>query len=380
MHLRIENRAHSNGAKMAKALQFVDPKDLIIVGLDTDATEEAVLYDERIKLEVSEDLIKNIAYYGVKSPILVRQDGTKWVVVDGRQRTRAARIANLRAAERGEMVQKVPVLPCVGNDATITGIMVSTNEQRVDDDVLVKALKAARMLEFGSDKSEICVAFGRTPQTINAWLRLAQAHPSVHAAIRSGQVSTSAGIELAALERDEQVAKLNVLTAEIVAVEESGASKSQVTTKSARETKGDRKVQPGVKRSWVAKALKSKAFKSLKPSQREVLSWFATGVAGKDSWMQAFVNSVTVEWGVDELEADAAAEVEAASEVAVEATSEAAVEAAPATPPAAEVKEPIVETVVESNGDKVTVTILEAPAQAAPVVVAPAADDEGVQF
>lgn len=368
MHPRIENRAHSNGAKMAKALQFVDPKDLIIVGLDTEATEGTVLYDERIKLEVSEDLIKNIAYYGVKSPILVRQDATKLVVVDGRQRTRAARIANLRAAERGEMIQKVPVLPCVGNDATITGIMVSTNEQRVDDDVLVKALKAARMLEFGSDKSEICVAFGRTPQTINAWLRLAQAHPSVHAAIRSGQVSTSAGIELAALERDEQVAKLNVLTAEIVAVEESGASKSQVTTKSARETKGDRKVQPGVKRSWVAKALKSKAFKSLKPSQREVLSWFATGVAGKDSWMQAFVNSVTVEWGVDELEADAAAEVEVA------------VEAAPATPPAAEVKEPIVETVVESNGDKVTVTILEAPAQAAPVVVAPVGDDEGVQF
>ena len=246
-------------------------------------------------------------------------------------------------------------------------------EQRTDDDVLIKAFKAARMLEFGSDKSEICVAFGRTPQTINAWLRLAQAHPSVHDAIRSGQVSTSAGIELASLERDEQVAKLNDLTAEIVAVEESGASKSQVTTKNARDTKGDRKVQPGVKRSWVAKAIKSKAFKGLKPSQREVLNWFATGAAGKDSWMQAFVTSVTVEWGVEEIEADAAAEIEAAPS--------AAAEAAPAVvAPVAEVKEPIVETSVESNGDKVTVTIVEAPVVAAPAAAAPVSDDEGVQF
>lgn len=357
---------------MAKALQFVDPKDLIIVGLDTEEAENAVLYDERIKLEVNEDLVKNIAYYGVKSPILVRQDGTKFVVVDGRQRVRAARVANIRAAERGEILLKVPVLPCVGNDAMMTGIMVSTNEQRTDDDVLVKATKAARMLEFGSDKSEICIAFGRTPQTINAWLRLAQAHPVVHDAIRSGRISTSAGIELSALERDEQVVKLSELTSEIVAAEESGASKSQITTKNARSTKGDRKVQPGVKRSWVSKALKSKAYKNLKPSQREVLAWFATGVAGRDSWMQAFVTNVTLEWGEDELEADAAAEVEAARE--------AAPETAPAAPLVAEVKEPIVETAVESNGDKVTVTIVDASSGAAPAVVAPAAEDEGVQF
>jgi ParB family chromosome partitioning protein len=370
---------------MAKPLYHLDPKNIEIVGLDSPGDAKTVLYDERVELEVDEAMVRNIMHYGVKVPILIRQDGDRNIVVDGRQRVRCAREANKRLDARGEATLKVPATPVTANDAMLTGIMISTNEQRRDDDILVKAAKAARLYEMTGDKEEVCAAFGRTLQTINGWLRLAQAHPSVHAAVRSGVLSSSAAVELAGCNRDEQVEKIRQLTDEAQSAQ-SAAAPAPVTTKAVRDSKGERKAQKGIKRSWVVKAMKTNAFKELKPSQREMLAWYATGACGEGSWLRAFQAAVLAETGSkneDEGEGEVASPVEAKVEVKAAAPSPApASETAPVQPkrgPGRPRKVVAVESVVNSDGDRVTITVegpdvvAEAPAAAEPAAAVEAA-------
>lgn len=267
-----------------KNITYLDPNHIVIVGIDTEATTEDTLYDERIDLDVDTNLVKNIMVYGVQQPVLVREEDGDVIVVDGRQRVRAAREANKQFRAAGEVEVKVPVLSVRGDDRRVTGIMISANEQRRDDDVLVRAMKAQRMLDLVGSKADVALAFGRTTQTINAWLRLAEADTSVHEAIQSGAISASAGVEIASLDRKEQAAAVDKMVK---------AQKS--STADAKAQKGGRKAQPGVKRSWVKKALRTEAFNNLKPQQRAVLEWFATGVSEKGTWMDDFTFDVESE-------------------------------------------------------------------------------------
>jgi hypothetical protein len=255
----------------------------------------------------------------------------------------------------------------------------------------VKAAKAARLYEMTGDKEEVCAAFGRTPQTINGWLRLAQAHPTVHEAVRTGLLSPSAAVELAGCSRDEQVEKIATLTEEVKSAQ-SAAEPVAVTTKAVRESKGERKPQRGIKRSWVVKAIKTAAFKELKPSQREMLNWYATGACGEGSWLRAFQAAVWAETGLkneDEGEVEAGTEGETKTEVKDAAP---VVEGAPvkrgpgrprkvvATPPV--VTAPVVaEAVVTSEGERVTVTVegpdvVEVIPDAEPVLAAAASPED----
>jgi ParB family chromosome partitioning protein len=112
-----------------KNITYLDPNHIVIVGIDTAATTEDTLYDERIDLDVDINLVKNIMVYGVQQPVLVRAEDGDVIVVDGRQRVRAAREANKQFRAAGEVEVKVPVLSVRGDDRRVTGIMISANEQ-----------------------------------------------------------------------------------------------------------------------------------------------------------------------------------------------------------------------------------------------------------
>lgn len=312
-----------------KEVTYLNPNHIVIVGIDTAATEEDTLYDERIDLDVDENLVKNIMVFGVQQPVLVRQENGEVIVVDGRQRVRAARVANQRFTEAGEVQVKVPVIAVNGDDRRVTGIMISANEQRRDDDVLVRAFKAQRMFDLVGSKSEVALAFGRTSQTINSWFRLVSADSAIHDAIRSGEISASAGINIAGMEKAEQSAEVKKLIS---------GNKGSAATKT--KSKSTRKAQPGVKRSWVKKALETEAFQKLKPRQQAALTWFATGVAEKDTWMDDFVFDVE-------------SEMESASDKKSKKTEPAPEpEAVEDTP----IPDPIIPEVVTSDTDEVTPT------------------------
>ena len=277
---------------MSREITYVAPHDLKIVGLDTDDREEHPLFDERVFWPVDEALVKNISYYGIQQPVLVRREAGKYYVVDGRQRVRAAREAVNRQKSRGEYQITVPVRAVQKADEHVSGIMISTNELRKDDDVLSKAIKASRLLDVVGDINHVGVAFGRTVQQIRNWLKLAEANPAIHEAIRRGEINASSGIELARYDRAEQVEALERTkdqaggkqVSEAVVKKDrqaqghsSAAGKSAPTAASKTTRNNQSRAQAGVKRTWLRKALKTKGSSGLTVHEKIWLTWIAEG-------------------------------------------------------------------------------------------------------
>ena len=191
-----------------------DPDDLTIVGLDTKDGPEHPLYDKRIKFPVDANMAKNIAAIGIKQPIVVRKNGPYIEVVDGRQRVRAAREANIDLEVEGKEKVRVPCVYVKGTEADLFGILVSNNEHRRDDSPLGKAEKCKRYLAMGRTEEEAAIIFGVSKQTIKNWLSLFDLAPAVRKAVDAEQISASAASGLVKLEQAEQESKLKELLAE----------------------------------------------------------------------------------------------------------------------------------------------------------------------
>jgi ParB family chromosome partitioning protein len=182
-----------------------DPSKLVIIGLDTDDGPEHPLWDERIKLPLDEAMVKSVMKIGVKETIIVRKrpDGGA-EVVNGRRRTMHAREANRRLEELGEPLLAVPAVLERGDDDHHAEVMVSLNEIRVNDDVLVKAAKAKRMLDRCGDVERVATAFGVTDRTVHTWVKLDELPKTVKKAVSEGVLSANAAGKLHGMDKVEQ--------------------------------------------------------------------------------------------------------------------------------------------------------------------------------
>jgi ParB family chromosome partitioning protein len=187
---------------------FFTPEDLIIIGLDTKDSEEHALYDERIKLPVHEGMVASIKVYGVIEDVVVRKNGPACEVVDGRQRVRAARQANLELKRDGKAEVRIPVTTRKGDDGEMLGVSVATNEQRTADSPIVRAKKAQKMLDQGREKPYVAMSFGVSQVVLNGLLALLELDRSVQKAVEAGELSVSAAAKLVRLKREDQRAKL----------------------------------------------------------------------------------------------------------------------------------------------------------------------------
>ena len=191
-----------------------DPKDLRIIGLDTNDGPEHPLYDPRIKLPIKEEMVLNIMAYGVLEPIQVRMNGTHSEVVDGRQRVRHAREANKRLKRMGSDEVRVPLLVKRGDDGRLFGIAVSSNEHRVDDTPMAKADKLRRYLDLGNNEDDASIAFGVTKVAIKQWLKLLDLSAYVKNKVDKHEISASAAAKFSELTHDEQREQVDKLIAE----------------------------------------------------------------------------------------------------------------------------------------------------------------------
>jgi len=196
----------------------MDPREVVIIGLDTEDGPEHPLYDKRIKLPVSEALVQSMLLDGQIQPIKVRKEPSgRVVVLVGRQRTRAIRRAREIQVENGvapEMLIRLVVMVDKVDDVAAVRRIISENEIRVEDTPLVKADKAQRALAMGNSEREAAIAFGVTVQTLKSWLKLIEADPAVRKAVDTGAVSMRAASKIVALPREEQRAALDGLVAE----------------------------------------------------------------------------------------------------------------------------------------------------------------------
>ena len=140
-----------------KTLYF-DPAKLVVV-----SDEKHPLFDERVTLPISAELVASILHHGrVLQPVIVRKnpETSELEVVAGRQRVRAV----LEIAKRGEVFKslpealqkkrgkegwKVPALIDRAKDDDLAEVIVSENEIRENDSPLVRAEKMRRLLSRG---------------------------------------------------------------------------------------------------------------------------------------------------------------------------------------------------------------------------------------
>lgn len=194
-------------AKRGDAFWF-DPNDVII-----EEEDHNPLFDERTKTPVDEGLVNSILYerQGVLLPIVVRKVGGEPYVVDGRQRVKAAREANKRLKDQGAEPLLVPAVNWRGDDKAAMSVMISANEHRLEDSVLVKAQKLGRYLNQGGTNSEASVNFGVSLGTISNWLKLLELDDKVKKLVESGRLSATVAAELHDLPREEQITKADEL-------------------------------------------------------------------------------------------------------------------------------------------------------------------------
>jgi len=281
---------------MAREVKYIDPTHLIIIGLDADE-DGSPLNDERASWEPDDSMVRNIMVYGVQQPVLVRREAGKTYVVDGRQRVKAARVAATRQGGAGEWQTKVPCIEVQGDDGRVSGIMISANEIRKDDDVLTKAAKASRLLSIVGDKEEVALAFGRSTKTLDNWTKLLAAHPRVHEAIREGGISAAVGIKLSGLSREDQLVELDKLLSD-----NPGTSNEKEKEKTPTKTSsggGSGREHPGIKKGWLRKAMKTAAFEELPEDDQDALSWFLTGHAPDAHWLEDFTQRADFELGTE---------------------------------------------------------------------------------
>jgi len=232
--------------------------------LHIETQKEAALYDPRADLPVDENLVKNIMVHGVIVPIVVAKLDGGPVVVDGRQRAKAAAEASRRLTAEG----KEPILvPCVlrkDAEEDLFGVSVSANEQRQDDSPLLKAQKAAKLQHMGKTVAEVAVLFGVTSQAVYQWGKLLECAAPVRKAVEQGLLAASAAVQLAGLPSAEQENRLDELLA-------SSNGKRPTARKARAAAAGKREVGGRMRtRREVEERLKER---HLPPDYRKALRW-----------------------------------------------------------------------------------------------------------
>ncbi len=188
-----------------------------IVGLDTEhKRNEHPLYDARVFLPVRESLVVSMMENGFLGSIVTAKDGEDLLVVDGKQRVRAAREANIRFEKAGSdrRIMVATAAPMRGEDSSKVGALATLNEHRTIDNIIERARKMAYMMRFENTEKQVAVAFGETEQTVKNYLKVLDCHPDVIKSAERGEVAPSVLVTLSALTRDEQLATFETMRAE----------------------------------------------------------------------------------------------------------------------------------------------------------------------
>lgn len=198
-----EKKAKS--AMPAEGLMRFDPEELTFID-----EKGHPLYDpRRVALPVMEELVLNIMVLGVLEPVLIAKDPEtgKVVVVDGRQRVKAAREANKRLKKQGSPLVKVPCIMKKAAPGRLAGMMAGTTI-RQDETPLGRAENMAKMRDLGTPEEEIAVFYGVSLPTVKNHLSLLVASAPVRNAVEAGKIGTTAAYKLAKLEPEEQKKRL----------------------------------------------------------------------------------------------------------------------------------------------------------------------------
>jgi ParB family chromosome partitioning protein len=149
-----------------------------------------------------EELAASIRTHGVIQPILVRRDGSAFLIIAGERRWRAAQLAGLL---------KVPVVVkdiAAGQEVRALEWALIENLQRENLNPIEEALGYRRLAdEFSLTQEQIAAAMGKDRSSVANTLRLLRLPQPVRDLVGGGTLSMGHARALLALESDEAITK-----------------------------------------------------------------------------------------------------------------------------------------------------------------------------
>ena len=171
-------------------------QELDIHLIDTNAGQPRKDFDQ----EKLQELADSIRQHGVVQPILLRQNGERYVIVAGERRFRAARLAGL---------EKVPAIVKDLDEAQVMEVALIENLQREDLNPIEEAA-AIRFLMQQHDltQEEVSRRLSKSRSAIANSLRLLTLPEPVQAYLRNGKLQAGHARALAGLQDPEAQAVL----------------------------------------------------------------------------------------------------------------------------------------------------------------------------
>lgn len=148
--------------------------------IDTNADQPRKTFDE----EKLKELADSIARHGMVQPIIVRQNGERFVIVAGERRFRAARLAGLT---------QVPVIVKALDDAEVMEVALIENLQRENLNPIEEAAAIRFLMEqHDLTQEEVAKRLAKSRPAIANSLRLLNLDDGVQDYVREGKLSAGA--------------------------------------------------------------------------------------------------------------------------------------------------------------------------------------------
>lgn len=194
--------------------------------------------DEKIQ-----DLAASMKEHGVIQPLIVRRLGSRYQLVAGERRLKAAMMAGL---------EKVPVVVRDMTDREAMEISLVENLQREDLGPIEEAEAYQRLSdEFGLTQEQIAKRVGKSRPDVTNTLRLLKLEDEVKELINQGKISGSHGRALVGLEREEQLRLARRIVTKGLSV------RSVEEAVSAKGRKRDKKAQSAIRLKEAEEVLSS---------------------------------------------------------------------------------------------------------------------------
>ena len=211
-------------------------QELDIHLIDTNAGQPRKDFDQ----EKLQELADSIRQHGVVQPILLRQNGERYVIVAGERRFRAARLAGL---------EKVPAIVKDLDEAQVMEVALIENLQREDLNPIEEAA-AIRFLMQQHDltQEEVSKRLSKSRPAIANSLRLLTLPEPVQAYLRNGKLQAGHARALAGLQDPEAQAVLaDKIVGEGLSVRAAESLAREQGQKPPRQSRG--KSPPGRRRN-----------------------------------------------------------------------------------------------------------------------------------
>jgi ParB family chromosome partitioning protein len=174
------------------------PSGSSVIQLDPSVIEADPLQPRQVFDDAKiEELASSLKEHGVIQPLIVRKIGSKYRLVAGERRLRAAMKAGITT---------VPAVVREMDDREAVEVSLVENLQREELGPLEQAAAFQRLSdEFGLTQEEIAARVGKSRPEVTNTLRLLKLEPEVKRLLNEGKLTGGHGRALVSLDREKQV-------------------------------------------------------------------------------------------------------------------------------------------------------------------------------